>query len=194
MTFLEQFVPWFSVLMYELLISFFLYYVFSFRFMPTDSLWKRPIIKGIKFGVLTLFISYLPTFLVCLVESVLAYQWPSFEYAFNSGGMISIWIPIMVMLVVSFHEMHGLNAYPGLEGIAFFVVLILLIAWTALYPFFFFSYIPYAAWVKWASYAIIIILFLSLCLSKYLESTMPLDLQSSRAKDQENLENKAKQL
>lgn len=154
------------------------------------TFWQKPLVKGIRYGFLTLFLSYLPTLLVCIVHWGQNHLWPGFEFVFDSGGMLSIWIPIFVMLLFSLYGIREHRICPVGEDMSFFLVVIISVILMVLYPFFFFGLIEYGAWVKWMSWIVVFILFCILCFSRYLEYSAPHDLQSTRAKEQDTLEEK----
>lgn len=151
---------------------------------------KKPFIKGVAYGLLTLLFSHIPILLVYFIEWAKDNKIPEFSFAFDSGGLIAIWIPILAMLLLSFYSVRDYNEYPFWGNLSFIMNLLLLIVTIALYTCFFHKVLPYGNWVKWASIFIVIILFLLLSFSRFLEMKAPKDLTASRADDQDQLNDK----
>ena len=158
--------------------------------MAETSLWGKPIVKGIRYASLTLFFSYLPTLVVCIVYWAKNHHWPDFAFLFNSGGMISIWIPILAMLIISLYEIREHKMRPFWEEIVLIVAFVMVLVLTTFFTLFFFNVIQYDRWVKLVSYVVIVFLLCSLCFSRYLECRAPEDLQTTRTKDQDMLKDK----
>lgn len=158
--------------------------------MNNSSNKSKPFVIGLRYGFMTLLFSHLPILLICCIQWAKDNAFPSFDFIFDSGGIISIWIPIMAMLLFSFYEVRESHIYPGWERLAFFILVLLLIASTALYMCFFFNWLQYAKWVRWVSLIIVLLLSVLLVFSRYLESSAPDSLPESRLKDQNLLNDK----
>ncbi len=158
--------------------------------MKNNSNKSKPLAVGLRYGFMTLLFSHLPILLICLIQWAKESVFPSFDIIFNSGGIISIWIPVMAMLLFSFYEVREYRILPGWERLAFLLLVLLLITSTAWYMCFFFNWLSYANWVRWVSLFIIIFLFILLVFSKFLEGSAPVNLPESRLNDQNLLNDK----
>ena len=155
--------------------------------MPEKMSWLKTAGKGIVLGFLTILFSYLPTIIVGVVKTAQTTKLPSFCFFFNNGGMISIWIPILVMLMFSYYEIKANSYYPGWEQVVFVSVLLMAILLTALYVCFFYELVKYGQWAIWMSSAVVLVLFASLSFYKYLDLKDPKDLPTTRKEDQDDL-------
>jgi magnesium-transporting ATPase (P-type) len=162
--------------------------------MKEKGISKKPFIKGITYGFLTLLFSHIPILLVFCFEWAKENQIPEFSFAFDSGGLIAIWIPILAMLLFSFYSVRDYNEFPFWGNLSFIMNLLLLIVTIAMYTCFFQNYLPYGNWVKWVSICIVVILFLLLSFSRFLELKAPKDFTESRANDQDQLNDKLTKL
>lgn len=154
----------------------------------------RSFFHSLKYGFLSLLFSHLPIIIVFIIQWVQIKNCPSFEFVFDSGRLISIWIPILGMLLISFYEVREYKNLPFFEELSFVLVLLLFIILTVLFTYFFNSQFEYADWMKWMTVSVVVLLEAFLVFSKYLEYSASGDLQRARAKDQEALDQKLSNL
>lgn len=159
--------------------------------MPNEVSKTKLIIRSVRYGGLTILFSYLPSILVFFINWAKDHSRPLFESVFDSGGMISIWIPILVMLILSLYEVKGKHRVnPNWEYIIYISVIISAIVSIAFYPVFYFGVVKYGIWVKWMVFVVVCLLFCALCFYRYLEYAVVDDLPSSRTREQDYLNNK----
>lgn len=162
--------------------------------MTQPSYSQSPFLHSMTFGFISLLFSHLPIIIVFIIQWMQDRICPSFDLIFDSGRVVSIWIPILGMLIISLYEVSDYKKHSGLEVLLFAFIVILFFLLTALYTFFFYSQLEYANWMKWMAIAILIVLYLFLVFSKYLEYSAYGDLQEARAKDQDALDQKLSNL
>lgn len=149
----------------------------------------------VKKSFLTMLFSFLPMIIIYGLEWGKLQIPPGFSFLFDSGKLISIWIPLLVMLIFSFYDVRGKHKYnPNWEDIAFFSVVIVFIVSFCLFLVFYYELLPYSDWVKWLSIGIIFYLFVVIAYANFLENASRGDLQSERAKEQELINNKVNEL
>lgn len=162
--------------------------------MIKESFWKSPAVKGVKHGLVAMLFSYLPTLISFLIQWASTNVMPGFYFVFDHGNMISIWIPILAMLLIALYEIsENRNRYLG-EEVSFVIAIIILVLSVVFYLCFHYGFIQYARWVKVVSLIIVFLLFLLLSYSKYLEYSEHDDLQRTRAKEQDILDEKVSKM
>lgn len=162
--------------------------------MAKIPLSQRPLPHSMKFGFFSLLFSHLPIIIVFVIQWLRDKILPSFDFVFDSGRLISIWIPILGMLIISLYEVREFKNHPCFEEFSFVLILLLFIILTVLYTYFFNSQFEYASWMKWMTIGVVVLLYVFLVFSKYLEYSASGDLQGARAKDQDALDKKLSNL
>lgn len=120
---------------------------------------------------------------------------PGFVFLFDSGGIIAVWIPLLVMLLFSLYDVRGVHkSSPAWGDVAFRSVVIATVLSLPMYIVFHYEILKYDNWVKWVSIVVIIYLFIVLSISRYLEDVSGGDLQSERAEEQSIINKKLDQL
>ena len=162
--------------------------------MGKGDFWKRPIVRGIEYGLKAMCFSYIPTIIMFLFQWGQTGKRPSFEYVFDEGNMISIWIPILSMALITLFEIGENRCRTQSEIFSFFSVIVLLVLSTAFYVFFRVGLISYAAWVKWVAIIMMGFLCALLCFMKCLESQVKGDVPSSRQRDLDMLDDRMEKI
>lgn len=164
------------------------------QYMEKESFWKKPLVRGITYAIGAIFVSYLPSLVQLILRWAESNEWPGFCFFFDSGNMISVWIPIFTMMVLSLFEIAENRVRSVWEKISFWFSIIIVAVSIPMFLSFRAGRISYAGWVRLSAIVVLCLLFVFLLITKYYEHVVHGDLTHFRKKDEGVLDEKFSKL